>query len=61
MLAFWNGKSAQISYDKITRCSREHIHPAISVLIDMQLISVSNDDDPESKNKSPNKYHFYGL
>lgn len=64
LLAVGNGKWALLSYDKITEytgMSRELIHPAISVLIDMQLINVSSEEASLEKTKSPNKYHFRGL
>jgi len=62
--AFRNGRSAQLSYDKMTEytgISRELIHPALSVLMDLQLISVSNDEAPETKYRNPNKYLLRGL
>lgn len=64
LLANGNGKWTLLSYDKITEytgMSREFIHPAISVLIDMQLINVSSEETSLVKTKSPNKYHFRGL
>lgn len=64
LLANGNGKWALLSYDKITEytgMSRELIHPAISVLIDMQLINVSSIETSLEKTKSPNKYIFRGL
>lgn len=64
LLTFKSGNSALLSYDKITEYSgmtREHIHPAISVLIDMQLINVTRDDVTHGVIRTPNKYHFRGL
>ena len=55
--------SANLSYDKITEytgMSREHIHPALSVLFDMQLVSVKRDEAWEGKNQ-PNLYSIHGF